>query len=75
MKLGSPFRRRLFSTLVISIMLGSCSLTPVQAQDLGELRIATSYKLMTLDPQYANLNENTSLLSNIYERLVDQERS
>ncbi|WP_200957329.1 hypothetical protein [Ensifer sp. Root127] len=50
-------------------------MTPVQAQDLGELRIATSYKLMTLDPQYANLNENTSLLSNIYERLVYQERS
>lgn len=42
MKLGSPFRRRLFSTLVISIMLGSAPLTPVQAQDLGELRIATS---------------------------------
>nr|WP_320200793.1 ABC transporter substrate-binding protein [Agrobacterium sp. rho-13.3]MDX8310155.1 ABC transporter substrate-binding protein [Agrobacterium sp. rho-13.3] len=42
-----------------------------QAQD--SLRIATSYKLMTLDPHYANLNENTSLLSHIYERLVYQD--
>ncbi len=28
---------------------------------------------MTLDPHYANLNENTSLLSHIYERLVYQD--
>ena len=28
---------------------------------------------MTLDPQYASLNENTSLLSHIYERLVYQD--
>ncbi|SPZ48597.1 putative oligopeptide ABC transporter, substrate-binding component [Agrobacterium tumefaciens] len=47
--------------------------TPVGAQTQSDLRIATSYKLMTLDPHYANLNENTSLLSNIYERLVYQD--
>lgn len=39
----------------------------------SDLRVATSYKLMTLDPHYANLNENTSLLSNIYERLLYQD--
>ncbi|WP_234794787.1 ABC transporter substrate-binding protein [Xaviernesmea oryzae] len=44
--------------------------SPVAAQ---ELRVATSYKLMTLDPQFADLNENTSLLSHIYERLVYQD--
>ncbi|RVO87649.1 ABC transporter substrate-binding protein [Sinorhizobium meliloti] len=71
MKLGSPFRPRLLSALLISIFLGSAPATP--AQERGELRIATSYKLMTLDPQYANLNENTSLLSHIYERLVYQD--
>ena len=30
---------------------------------------------MTLDPHYANLNENTSLLSHIYERLVYQDEN
>lgn len=30
------------------------------AQDRGELRLGTSYKLMTLDPHYAKLNKNTS---------------
>ncbi|RVN26064.1 ABC transporter substrate-binding protein, partial [Sinorhizobium meliloti] len=73
MKLGSPFRPRLLSALLFSIFLGSASATP--AQERGELRIATSYKLMTLDPQYANLNENTSLLSHIYERLVYQDEN
>lgn len=68
MKLGSPFRPRLLSAFLISIFLGSAPAT--LAQERGELRIATSYKLMTLDPQYANLNENTSLLSHIYERLA-----
>ncbi|MDE1993768.1 MAG: ABC transporter substrate-binding protein [Rhizobiaceae bacterium] len=38
-----------------------------------ELRIGTQYKLMTLDPQYADLSENDSLLSQIYERLVYQD--
>ncbi|APO76965.1 dipeptide/oligopeptide ABC transporter substrate-binding protein (plasmid) [Rhizobium etli 8C-3] len=75
MKLGNPFRPRLLSALLISILLGGAPWTPAQAQERGELRIATSYKLMTLDPQYANLNENTSLLSHIYERLVYQDEN
>jgi peptide/nickel transport system substrate-binding protein len=75
MKLGSQFRPRLLSALLISIFLGSALPVPAQAQESGELRIATSYKLMTLDPHYANLNENTSLLSHIYERLVYQDEN
>lgn len=42
----------------------------VQAEDL---RVGTQMKLMTLDPHYADLNENNSLLSHIYERLVNQD--
>ncbi|MBB5045195.1 ABC-type transport system substrate-binding protein [Shinella fusca] len=41
-----------------------------QAEDL---RVGTQMKLMTLDPHYADLNENNSLLSHIYERLVNQD--
>jgi peptide/nickel transport system substrate-binding protein len=40
-----------------------------------ELRIGTQLKLMTLDPHYADLNENTALLSHIYERLVNQDEN
>ncbi|MDL2408648.1 ABC transporter substrate-binding protein [Rhizobium calliandrae] len=47
-------------------------MSPAMAQ---ELRIATSYKLLTLDPHYATLNENTSLLSQIYERLIYQDET
>ena len=38
-----------------------------------ELRIGTQLKLMTLDPHYADLNENNALLAHIYERLVRQD--
>lgn len=38
-----------------------------------DLRIGTQFKLMTLDPHYADLGENNSLLSHIYERLVTQD--
>ncbi len=72
MKLGPSFRLML-STLTISIGLSAALSMQTQAQDPQELRIGTSYKLMTLDPHYANLNENTSLLSHIYERLVYQD--
>ncbi len=75
MKLGNPFRARLLSAFLISISLGFAPSTLAQAQEPEELRIATSYKLMTLDPHYANLNENTSLLSHIYERLVYQDEN
>ncbi|HEV7319275.1 MAG TPA: ABC transporter substrate-binding protein [Ensifer sp.] len=74
MKLGEFVRRRLLSALLVSLLVPATS-WEVHAQEQGELRIATSYKLMTLDPQYANLNENTSLLSHIYERLVYQDES
>jgi peptide/nickel transport system substrate-binding protein len=58
---------------ILSITILGAPATPVRAQVQTDLRIATSYKLMTLDPHYANLNENTSLLSHIYERLVYQD--
>jgi peptide/nickel transport system substrate-binding protein len=70
MKLKNSFRPLLLFATLISLALWSVAVGPAQAQ---ELRIATSYKLMTLDPHYANLNENTSLLSHIYERLVYQD--
>lgn len=70
MKLGNPLRRLILSAPLILFTAWSVLAGPAQAQ---ELRIATSYKLMTLDPHYANLNENTSLLSHIYERLVYQD--
>ncbi|MBD9649997.1 ABC transporter substrate-binding protein [Ensifer sp. ENS09] len=74
MKLGRPFRKRLLPAFLLSVSLGAPLVSvPAGAQEAGELRIATSYKLMTLDPHYANLNENTSLLSHIYERLVYQD--
>lgn len=58
------------STASVLITLLSGGITPATAQDL---RIATSYKLMTLDPHFSNLNENTSLLSHVFERLVYQD--
>lgn len=73
MKLGNRLCPRLISAFLISISLWDAPATPALAEEQEELRIATSYKLMTLDPQYANLNENTSLLSHIYERLVYQD--
>jgi len=70
MKLGNPLRPLILSAPPILLAVWSMLVGPAQAQ---ELRIATSYKLMTLDPHYANLNENTLLLSHIYERLVYQD--
>ncbi|KAB2723401.1 ABC transporter substrate-binding protein [Brucella intermedia] len=49
---------------------GSLAVTAANAQTL---KVVTAYKLMTLDPHYADLNENASLLSHIYERLVYQD--
>lgn len=70
MKLKNPLRSLLLSGLLTMLAVWSVLAGPTQAD---ELRIATSHKLMTLDPLYANLNENTSLLSHIYERLVYQD--
>ena len=50
----------------------AASAQPSAAQ---ELRVATSYKLLTLDPHYAALNENIALLSHIYERLLYQDEA
>jgi peptide/nickel transport system substrate-binding protein len=55
---------------VAAMAICTATTMPAAAQ---ELRIATSYKLMTLDPNYSTLNENSSLLSHIYERLVYQD--
>ena len=73
MILGTTFHKTIVPALLFSALVGMAPSTPAQAEDAGELRIATSYKLITLDPQYANLNENTSLLSHIFERLVYQD--
>ncbi|PRD40640.1 peptide ABC transporter substrate-binding protein [Phyllobacterium phragmitis] len=70
MKQRNRFRPFLLSVLLLS--LAFCGAFSVRAQ-AQELRVTTAYKLMTLDPHYANLNENTSLLSHIYERLVYQD--
>ncbi|WP_306222493.1 ABC transporter substrate-binding protein [Bosea beijingensis] len=62
---------RIRLALAASALAGLATLSqPVAAQTL---RVATSYKLMTLDPHYADLNENNSLLSHVYERLVNQD--
>lgn len=75
MKLGRVFRPRLLPALLISVSLWSMPSGTAAAEEQDELRVGTAYKLMTLDPHYANLNENTSLLSHIYERLVYQDES
>lgn len=62
-----------------AFMLGAVVTTTALLAPLGfaataeELRVGTQFKLMTLDPHFADLNENTSLLSHIYERLVYQD--
>lgn len=70
---ATAFRPMAITAAILSFTVLTTSFTPANAQGQLDLRIATSYKLMTLDPHYANLNENTSLLSNIYERLVYQD--
>jgi len=66
------FLNGLSMMLITSAVAGALE-RPAFAQE--ELRVATSYKIMTLDSQYANLNENNSLLSQIYERLVYQDEN
>lgn len=71
-KFTRPLRGRA-AALIMGSLLGAClAATPLAAQ---QLRVASSYKLMTLDPHFATLNENTSLLSHIYERLVYQDET
>ncbi len=70
MPLYSQFRSTAFTVALAATVWIGPFVAAVTAQ---ELRVATSYKLMTLDPHFADLNENTSLLSHIYERLVYQD--
>lgn len=70
MKIGRLFYPAALGASTVLLGLLTSVASPVLAQ---ELRVATSYKLMTLDPHYAALNENISLLSQIYERLVYQD--
>lgn len=70
MKFTTRFRAGSLSVASVLIALFTVDLAPVAAQDL---RIATSYKLMTLDPHFSTLNENSSLLSHVFERLVYQD--
>lgn len=70
MKFPTCLRSTRIRTAAAVLALFTATALPVAAQ---ELRVATSYKLMTLDPHYSTLNENSSLLSHIYERLVYQD--
>ncbi len=72
MTLIGTFRRALVCAGVSISMLGGLTAIEASAQTL---KVATAYKLMTLDPHYADLNENTSLLSHIFERLVYQDQN
>ncbi|WP_434782067.1 hypothetical protein [Agrobacterium radiobacter] len=62
---ANAFRPIAITAALLSLTVLTAPAIPASAQAQSDLRIATSYKLMTLDPHYANLNENTSLLSNI----------
>lgn len=70
MELSMRFRNARLQMAVAIFTIVAAHGTVAEAQ---ELRVATSYKLMTLDPHYADLNENNALLSNIYERLAYQD--
>jgi peptide/nickel transport system substrate-binding protein len=72
MKFPTCFRSARIGAAVAMMAICAAATMPAAAQ---ELRIATSYKLMMLDPHYSTLNENSSLLSHIYERLVYQEEN
>lgn len=72
MTLICTFSRALVCAGVSISMLGGLTAIEASAQTL---KVATAYKLMTLDPDYADLNENTSLFSHIFERLVYQDET
>ncbi|MBS7700191.1 ABC transporter substrate-binding protein [Chelatococcus sp. YT9] len=64
-----------FSSLRFALTLGTLAglVIATQPATAQALRVATSYKLMTLDPHFADLGETNSLLSHVYERLVNQD--
>lgn len=68
------FPQKFRSLMLAAAITTAATIAPFDAAAMAEeLRVGTQFKLMTLDPQYADLNENTSLLSHIYERLVYQD--
>lgn len=69
-----PFRHQFRSTMLAAALATTVTVGFVATAAVAEeLRIGTQYKLMTLDPHYADLGENNALLSHIYERLVYQD--
>lgn len=69
-----PSLHKLRSILLAVAVTTAGTIVPINASGWAEeLRVGTQFKLMTLDPHFADLNENTSLLSHIYERLVYQD--
>jgi peptide/nickel transport system substrate-binding protein len=65
------FRSTVFAIGLAAAISGSFLATSALAEDL---RVGTQFKLMTLDPHYADLSETNSLLSHIYEHLVNQDQ-
>lgn len=69
-----PLLHQFRSTLLAAALATTVTVGFVGTAALAEeLRIGTQLKLMTLDPHFADLNENNSLLAHIYERLVNQD--
>lgn len=69
-----PSLHKLRSILLAVAVTTAGTIVPINAAGWAEeLRVGTQFKLMTLDPHFADLNENTSLLSHIYERLIYQD--
>ena len=69
-----PIMHQVRSTLFAAALTATVSIGLLGSVAMAEdLRIGTQFKLMTLDPHYADLGENNSLLSHIYERLVTQD--
>ena len=64
------FRSSVFATGIAGAMCVGFSGSSAIAEDL---RIGTQFKLMTLDPHYADLGETNALLSHIYEHLLIQD--
>jgi peptide/nickel transport system substrate-binding protein len=64
------FRSTMFAAVLSTTVSTAVFASVAMAEDL---RIGTQFKLMTLDPHYADLGENNALLSHVYERLVTQD--
>lgn len=71
MQFMEGFRPPLLALAIATVT--AATLVGTTAAMAEELRVGTQLKLMTLDPHYADLNENNALLAHIYERLVRQD--